>query len=78
MREIRETLDQLLLLGEGHLHHALSNIQKHHNSSRPHQGIGNVIALDFDYPAQPSLPTDVRCQEALGGLLNHDTIQRAA
>jgi len=78
VREIRETLDQLILQGEGHLRHALSNIEKHHNSCRPHQGIGNVIPLDFDYPAEPALPTAVQCEEALGGLLNHYSIQRAA
>ena len=78
VREIRETLDQLMLLGQAHLRHALSNIEKHHNACRPHQGIGNVIPLDFDYPAQPVMPAEVQCQEALGGLLNHYSIQRAA
>jgi putative transposase len=78
VREIRETLDQLILLGQAHLHHALSNIEKHHNACRPHQGIGNVMPLDFDYPSQPALPDEVQCEEALGGLLNHYSIQRAA
>ena len=73
-----ETLDQLILLGENHLRHAMLNIEKHHNACRPHQGIGNVLPLDFDYPAQPALLTEVQCQEALGGLLNHYSVRRAA
>jgi putative transposase len=78
VREIRETLDNLILLGETHLRHAMLNIEKHHNACRPHQGIGNVVPLDFDYPAVPALPAEVKCQETLGGLLNHYSIQRAA
>jgi len=53
VREIRETLDNLILLGESHLRRALGAIQEHHNAQRPHQGIGNVIPLNFDYPAKP-------------------------
>jgi len=40
-------------LGESHLRRALGAIQEHHNAQRPHQGIGNVIPLNFDYPAKP-------------------------
>lgn len=68
VREIRETLDDLILLGEHHLRRALTRIEEHHNARRPHQGIGNVIPLGFDYPAEPVRPADVACQEALGGL----------
>jgi putative transposase len=78
VREIRETLDNLILLGEPHLRRALVAIQGHHNAQRPHQGIGNVIPLDFDYPAEPALPAQVRCESALGGLLNHYSIKQAA
>ena len=78
VREIRETLDQLILLGAGHLHRVLGAIQTHHNGCRPHQGLGNVIPLTFDYPAAPVLPAEVRCQERLGGLLNHYSVQQAA
>jgi len=78
VREIRETLDQLILLGQAQLRHAMANIEKYHNACRPHQGIGNVIPLDFDYPAQPALTAEVQCQAALGGLLNHYSIRRAA
>jgi hypothetical protein len=37
-----------------------------------------VIPLDFDYPAEPALPTQVQSEEALGGLLNHYWLKQAA
>ena len=36
VREIRETLDRLILLGEDHLRHVLGSIEQHHNRHRPH------------------------------------------
>jgi putative transposase len=78
VRELRETLDSLILLGEPHLRRTLSSIQEHHNAQRPHQGLGNAIPLSFDYPLEPALPTEVQCEEVLGGLLNHYSIQKAA
>src|ERR1022692_2098528 len=36
VREIRETLDRLILLGEDHLRHVLGRIEQHHNRHRPH------------------------------------------
>ena len=71
VRETRETLDQLILLGEGHLRHVLKQIEYHHNQQRPHQGLDNVVPLGFEYPDQPVPPGTVRCDKALGGLLNH-------
>lgn len=47
-------------------------------AARPHQGLGNVIPLDFDYPAEPAPPTQVQSEEALGGLLNHYWFKQAA
>ena len=78
VRTIRATLDQLILLGEGHLGHALAAIQRPHNEQRPHQGLGNVIPVDFDYPAQPACPAQIQCEAGLGELLNHYSIKRAA
>jgi len=78
VREIRETLDNLILLGEPHLRRALTAIEEHHNAERPHQGISNVIPLGFDYPAEPTPLAEVACQEALGGLLNHYSFKKAA
>ena len=78
VREIRETLNNLILPGERHLRHTLRSIQEHHNARSPHQGLGNVIPLGFNYPAQPALPARVECQEILGGLLNHYSLKKAA
>jgi putative transposase len=78
VREIRETLGYLILLGETHLRRVLSSIQEHHNTRRPHQGIGNVIPLGFDYPAEPAGPADIQCEAGLAGLLNHYSIKKAA
>jgi hypothetical protein len=78
VREIRETLDHLILLGESHLRRTLRSIQDHHNAQRPHQGLGNLIPLGFDYPAEPASPIEVQCHQMLGGLLNHYSIQQAA
>ena len=78
VREIRATLDNLILLGESHLHRTLTVIEEYHNARRPHQGIGNVIPLAFDYPAEPALQAEIRCEAARGGLLNHYSIKNAA
>ncbi len=71
VRETRETLDNLILLGEGHFRHVLKRIERHHNLHRPHQGIGNRIPLDYLYPDRPMPPSSVQCDSELGGLLNH-------
>ena len=60
VREIRETLDDLILLGEAHLRRTLTVIEEYHNARRPHQGISNVIPLGFDYPAEPALADQVK------------------
>ena len=71
VREIRETLDDMILMGERHLHYVLKKIEKHHNQQRPHQGIGNNI-ID----PQPQGKGEVVCHERLGGLLK--SYRRAA
>jgi putative transposase len=71
VRECRETLDNLILIGESHLQHALNAIERHHNQHRPHQGLGNKIPIEYEYPDKPAPPHKVKCDSALGGLLNH-------
>ena len=71
VRETRETLDNLILLGEPHFRHVLRQIEYHHNQHRPHQGLGNCIPLGVEYPEQPAPLATVGCDAALGGLLNH-------
>jgi hypothetical protein len=78
IREIRETLDNMILMGERHLHCVLKRIERYHNQVRPHQGLGNVIPLHFDYPGEPVRADRIECESELGGLLNHYHVRKAA
>ena len=78
VREARGTLNNLILVGERQLHITMKKIERHHNFRRPHQGIGNEVPLDFDYPDRPALPEKVQCDSELGGLLNSYYVQKAA
>ena len=78
VRETRETLDNLILLGEQHFRHVLNQIEHHHNRQRPHQGLDNVVPLGFEYPDHPPPLGTVHCDAALRGLLNHYYAERVA
>jgi len=78
VREARETLNNMILLGERHFHHVLKCIEQHHNNERPHQGICNVIPLNFAYPEKQAAPENILCKSSLGGLLNHYYIDKEA
>ena len=78
VREVRETLDSMILFGEGHLHGVLKKIERHHNAHRPHQGIANRIPLGIECPTQSVAADNVRCESVLGGLLNHYHVEQAA
>jgi putative transposase len=78
VRECRETLDRMILIGEGHLHHVVKKIESHHNAQRPHQGLDNGIPMGFDYPPAAAEPDDVCRESSLGGLLNHYHAAKAA
>lgn len=78
IRETREMLNNLILLGEPHFHQVLRQIEHHHNQHRPHQGLSNGIPLGFEYPGQPAPLAKVRCDAGLGGLLNHYYAERVA
>ena len=78
VRECRETLDNLILIGQPHLEHVLKKIERYHNQHRPHQGIGNNIPLGYKYPDKPAPPSSIKCESALGGLLNHYFVDKAA
>jgi len=71
VREARETLDNMIIIGQRHLMHVCKKIEHHHNLRRPHQGIDNCIPAGFVYPNEPIPPDKVQCEESLGGLLNH-------
>jgi hypothetical protein len=48
-----------------------TRLERHHNQHRPHQGLGNKIPIEYEYPDKPAPPDKVKCDSALGGLLNH-------
>lgn len=78
VREAREILDNIILFGESHLAHVCKKIEKYHNKYRPHQGLGNIIPLKFEYPMQPTSLRNIQCKESLGGLLNHYYVEKNA
>ena len=78
VREARETLNNMILMGERHLFRTMKQIEKHHNQERPHQGIKNKIPLPFDYPKNPVPLAEIKSRERLGGLLNHYERLKAA
>ncbi len=78
VRECRETLDSMILIGERHLQHVLKKIEHHHNLRRPHQGLRNAVPMGFEYPEDAVAPAEVQCESVLGGLLNHYRAAKAA
>jgi putative transposase len=78
VRETRETLDSLILLGGAHFHHVRKRIEHHHIRQRPHQGLGNLVPIGCDSPAEPANPESVRCEASLGGLLNQYYVEKDA
>ena len=78
VREARETLDDFILIGQSHLERVVKQIAEHHNTCRPHQGIGNSIPLGYQYPDTPATPKKIKCKAFLGGLLNHYYVDKAA
>jgi hypothetical protein len=71
VRETRETLDNLILLGEENFHHVLKRIERHHDRQRPHQGLGSLVPIGTEYPAEPARMETVRCEASLRRLHNH-------
>ncbi len=69
-----ESLDHVLILGEGHLRRVLKEYETYFNHARPHQGIAQQI------PAGDRRGTErgpVRCRDGLGGII-HDYYRQAA
>ncbi len=71
VREARETLNNMIVFGRFHLINILKKIENYHNLKRPHQGIDNNIPLGYVCPKDPIPINDIKCEENLGGLLNH-------
>ena len=78
VREVRDTLNNLVLVGEKQLHVVMKKIERHHNFCRPHQGLDNMVPLNFKYPEGPATPEQVQCHLELGGLLNSYYLKEAA
>ena len=67
----QECLSKLILFGDGSLRRALSEFLEHYHAERNHQGKGNVLLFPSTDTPQTRLGSTLRCQQRLGGLLNH-------
>jgi putative transposase len=70
----RELLDRVLILGEAHLRAVLAEYQKHYNTARPHQGIGQHVPDAEHHPARITAADfharQIRRKPVLSGLIN--------
>jgi transposase InsO family protein len=76
----REVLDHLLILDRRHLMDVLREYVAHHNSHRPHRGLGLRRPRDVGEPIPgpgPARPEAIKRREILGGLI-HEYHARAA
>ena len=62
-----EVLNKMILFGEKHLRHVVSEYIAHYLLERPHQGIGNRLITEPEEQQPRDGP--VQCRERLGGLL---------
>ncbi|MGI8451342.1 MAG: integrase core domain-containing protein [Streptosporangiaceae bacterium] len=73
----RELLDRSLILGQAHLHAALTEYQEHYNPARPHQGIGQRVPGTDNHPPRPITTGfdthQIRRRPVLSGLINEYT-----
>jgi hypothetical protein len=76
----REVLDHVLILGRRHLLEVLRAYTEHHNSHRPHRGLGLRRPHDVYRPIpdpRPARPETIKHRGILGGLI-HEYHARAA
>jgi transposase InsO family protein len=76
----REVLDHVLILHRRHLSYVLREYAAHHNSHRPHRGLGLRRPHDVGRPTPgpgPARPEAIKRREILGGLI-HEYHARAA
>jgi hypothetical protein len=69
----REVLDHILIVGRGHLADVLAEYVAHHNSHRPHRGLGLRRPQDVKSPIPgpgPARPETITRREILGGLIH--------
>jgi hypothetical protein len=73
-------LDHVLILGRRHLVGVLRQYAAHHNSHRPHRGLGLRCPQDVRDPVSRAVrarPVETSRREILGGLI-HEYHARAA
>jgi len=76
VRSVREEcLDRVLILGENHLRHVLSEYVAYYNHARPHQGIEQQSPVACAWSSARDGP--IHRRDILGGVL-HDYYRRAA
>ena len=75
VRSVREEcLDQVIILGERHLHQVLKEYVSYFNHARPHQGIAQQIPAGDNRSVGDG---PIRCRDVLGGII-HDYYRAAA
>jgi len=69
----QECLDHFIVFGEAHLRHMVSEFVAHYHGERPHLAKDNLPPLITKAPDAVDClgPSQVDCQERLGGLLKH-------
>jgi len=68
----QECLDHFLVFGESHLEHLIREYERHYNTVRPHQGLGNATIPAPPPPTEVPLdPCEIECDSRLGGVLRH-------
>jgi hypothetical protein len=71
VRSIKEEcLDRMVMFGVGSLRRAIREYAEHYPLERPHQGLGSRVIERASLPG-PSIGSEIRCEERLGGLLKH-------
>ncbi len=66
-----ESLDRMILFGEGSLERATKNFTAHYNLERPHQGLDNELISGRCGASEAPSNGEVVGGERLGGLLMH-------
>ena len=63
-------MNQIIVLGEGHLRRALTAFMAHYHRERNHQGLDDRLIAP-DRLAPPGATGPIRCRVRLGGLLRY-------
>ena len=67
-----ECIGQFVVFGERHLEYLIREYERHYNTVRPHQGLGNQTIIAAPLPIEvPLNPSEIECESRLGGLLRH-------